>query len=156
MSDSFKTGYTQRTKVALRRSTSQVESIASSLIKKLEQLAKEREEEAEIAEKDGYDETIGTQSITWDEYCQYLFVIFDKREITLEGRLWKFSNTNCQSMHYPMKKRRINMVILVSWIATYDTRQTIKKCADFNVMLELASIDQFRDQNTTFDNLLQF
>ena len=54
--------------MALRRSTSQVESIASSLIKKLEQLAKEREEEAEIAEKDGYDETIGTQSITWDEY----------------------------------------------------------------------------------------
>ena len=47
--------------MALRRSTSQVESIASSLIKKLEQLAKEREEEAEIAEKDGYDETIGTQ-----------------------------------------------------------------------------------------------
>ena len=28
--------------------------------------------------------------------------------------------------------------------------------ADFNVMLELASIDKFRDQNTTFNNLLQF
>ena len=73
MSDSFKTGYTQRTKAALRRNTSQVESIASSLIKKLELLAKEREEEEaeETAEKEDYDETIGTQSITWDEYCQY-------------------------------------------------------------------------------------
>ena len=74
MSDSFKTGYTQRTKAALRRNTSQVESIASSLIKKLEQLAKEQEEEAAAettVDVDGYDETIGTQSITWDEYCQY-------------------------------------------------------------------------------------
>ena len=72
MSDSFKTGYTQRTKAALRRNTSQVESIASSLIKKLEQLAKEQEEAAETTvDVDGYDETIGTQSITWDEYCQY-------------------------------------------------------------------------------------
>ena len=72
MSDSFKTGYTQRTKAALRRNTSQVESIASSLIKKLEQLAKEQKEAAETTvDVDGYDETIGTQSITWDEYCQY-------------------------------------------------------------------------------------
>ena len=72
LSDSFKMGYTQRTKAALKRNTSQVESIASSLIKKLEQLAKEREEETEeTGEKEDYDETIGTQSITWDEYCQY-------------------------------------------------------------------------------------
>ena len=58
----------------MRRNTSQVESIASSLIKKLEQLAKEQEEEAAAettVDVDGYDETIGTQSITWDEYCQY-------------------------------------------------------------------------------------
>ena len=56
----------------MRRNTSQVESIASSLIKKLEQLAKEQKEAAETTvDVDGYDETIGTQSITWDEYCQY-------------------------------------------------------------------------------------
>ena len=31
--------------------------------------------------------------------------------------------------------------------------QTMSTSADFHVMLELASIDQFRNQNTTFDYL---
>ena len=50
-----------------------VDSIASSLIKKLEQLA---EEQAAAASADDelereFGETVGTQSITWEEYCQY-------------------------------------------------------------------------------------
>ena len=33
--------------------------------------------------------------------------------------------------------------------------QTMSSAADYNVMLELASIDQFRDHNTIFNSLLK-
>ena len=49
----------------MRRDDSTVESIASALMAKLKKLAIEQEPD------DPCDETITSQSVTWEEYCNY-------------------------------------------------------------------------------------